>query len=71
MVLRYYQNLLLINNKVYILQKDRYVQARDLERMRNYIEQKMKDAKPLSTPPPPVEEEDEQITDEPYRVKYK
>jgi hypothetical protein len=39
--------------------------------MRNYIEQKMKDAKPLSTPPPPVEEEDEQITDEPYRVKYK
>jgi hypothetical protein len=31
----------------------------------------MKDAKPLSTPPPPVEEEDEQITDEPYRVKYK
>ncbi len=39
--------------------------------MRNYIEQKIKDAQPTATQAPSIEEESEQITDEPSIVSNK
>jgi hypothetical protein len=43
--------------------------------MRNYIEKKMKDAKPIATEPPPIqqeqEQEREQVTEEPTKVNHK
>ncbi len=41
--------------------------------MRNYIEKKMKDAKPIATEPPPIEQEQEreQVTGEPTKVNNK
>ncbi|CAF1476375.1 unnamed protein product [Rotaria sp. Silwood1] len=46
--------------------KDSYIGARELNMMRNYIEQKMKEAKPIATEAPPiiVEHEQEQMTEE-------
>lgn len=39
--------------------------------MRNYIEQKIKDAQPIATEAPSIQEESEQITDEPLIVSNK
>jgi hypothetical protein len=41
--------------------------------MRNYIEQKMKDAKPIDTESPIIqqEEEEEEITEDPTKVNSK
>jgi hypothetical protein len=36
--------------------------------MRNYIEQKLKDVQPVPTEPPPIEQESEDIIDEPSTV---
>jgi hypothetical protein len=46
---------------LFSFQKDRYVEARDLEKMRNYIEQNMRDAKPTPTEAPPVQQQSEEI----------
>jgi len=39
--------------------------------MRNYIEQKIKDAKPIATEPTPIQEEEEELTDESTKVNNK
>jgi len=46
---------------LFSFQKDRYVEARDLEKMRNYIEQNMRDAKPIPTEAPPIQQQSEEI----------
>ena len=42
------------------------MQSRDVNTMRNYIEQKLKDAQPVPTEPPPsVQQEPEEVINEP------
>jgi hypothetical protein len=45
-----------------------------VDRMRNYVEKKMKDAKPIVTETPPIEEEEEeeeQVAEGPLKVTDK
>ncbi|CAF0851010.1 unnamed protein product [Adineta steineri] len=56
--IRGYPSLIWFHNGV---EKDRYIEARQLEKMRNYIEQNMKVAEQLTTQAPPIVDQSEEI----------
>ena len=61
-------NRLLHRSQDLFFQKDRYSESRELENMKRYIEQNMKDAEPVFNEAPSVQDKPEESVEKPSPV---